>query len=247
MRPCPSTSASFWLALRALTLTFGVVEETTIRSLQVKLLGGVQKSAEVPVNHTGSFTDYEPQVMKPPSKLRDGSAKLPEPGGYQNEASEAPSEESSADSGDGTQQDDLFASNLVAFVEAMRTSNPKMLRACPAYVVLACLGQVFWAGRRKSFFHLSKVTKAYDEFLSHSWQVATWKKVLLLLMLKNGLPACLVAGFGASLMACLWQVGFLPGYVKPEFEADTPDARHSLGCSPIYCCNSPYREYSAPY
>ena len=36
--------AFFWLALR--TLTFWVVEETTRRSLQVKLLGGVQKSAK---------------------------------------------------------------------------------------------------------------------------------------------------------------------------------------------------------
>ena len=36
--------AFFWLALR--TLTFWVCGETTIRSLKVNLLGGVQKSAK---------------------------------------------------------------------------------------------------------------------------------------------------------------------------------------------------------
>ena len=37
--------AFFWLALR--TLTFWVFVDTTIRSLNVKLLGGVQKSAKL--------------------------------------------------------------------------------------------------------------------------------------------------------------------------------------------------------
>ncbi|CAE7445105.1 unnamed protein product [Symbiodinium natans] len=77
----------------------------------------------------------------------------------------------------------LCASDEESFVDwavpterAMRPSKPEMLRACPAFVVLACLGQVFWSGRNRNFFHLSKVTKAYDEFLSHSWQApCSWR------------------------------------------------------------------------
>ena len=43
--------AFFWLALR--TLTFWVFVETTIRSLKVKLLGGVQKSAKLNREYLG--------------------------------------------------------------------------------------------------------------------------------------------------------------------------------------------------
>ena len=68
--------------------------------------------------------------------------------------------------------------------------------------------------RKTHFFHLSKVTDYYDEFLSHSWQVASWKKAVLLIILKNGLPALLLGTFGAMIMMIVWQLGFLPAYYK---------------------------------
>ena len=72
------------------------------------------------------------------------------------------------------------------------------------------------AGGSESFFHLSRVSESYDEFVSHSWQVATWKKVLLLVMLKPGPPAFLIATLGAGLMMWIWQFGLLPGFLVPS-------------------------------
>ncbi|CAE7398402.1 unnamed protein product [Symbiodinium sp. CCMP2456] len=48
----------------------------------------------------------------------------------------------------------------------------------------------------------------------------------LRMMLKHGPPACLIAGPDAELMMWIWQFGFLPGYVKPEYESDAPGLQH---------------------
>eukprot|EP00913_Durusdinium_trenchii_P032516 g30442.t1 len=93
------------------------------------------------------------------------------------------------------------------------------MRAVPLHRVLACVGKVFWTAEG-DFFQLSKETTSYDEFLSHSWQVESWKKVLLLMILKNGFPASVIGTSGALLMVVLWQFGFLPGFVKLEFQSD---------------------------
>ena len=86
------------------------------------------------------------------------------------------------------------------------------MRSTRVHRVLQCFGQVFWA-RDQDFFHLSDLTKDFDEFVSHSWHVKAWKKALLLMILKNGMPA-VVAGFlAAFLMAFLWQLDFLPTYI----------------------------------
>ncbi|CAE7767980.1 unnamed protein product, partial [Symbiodinium necroappetens] len=84
----------------------------------------------------------------------------------------------------------------------MQPTRPEILRAVPTYHLVAWLGRVFWARKDRSFFSLSKVTQDYDEFLSHSWQVAVWKKVLLLLVIKNGLASVVVG------------TDFLPGFPK---------------------------------
>ncbi|CAE6971976.1 unnamed protein product [Symbiodinium sp. CCMP2592] len=116
------------------------------------------------------------------------------------------------------------------FAEAMEATRPEVLRGCPAHVASGGFGRVFWASwhRRRSFFHLSRVTETYDEFVSHSWEVASWKKALLMVILKHGPPACLLAALGAALMMWIWQFGFLPGYVKAEYESDAPGLQHSF-------------------
>ncbi|CAK9014805.1 unnamed protein product [Durusdinium trenchii] len=106
---------------------------------------------------------------------------------------------------------------LVAMIERMEPTRPEIMRAVPLHRVLACVGKVFWTAEG-DFFQLSKETTSYDEFLSHSWQVESWKKVLLLMILKNGFPASVIGTSGALLMVVLWQFGFLPGFVKLEFQ-----------------------------
>ena len=96
----------------------------------------------------------------------------------------------------------------------MEPTRPEILRAAPVHQVVAWFGRVFWARKNRDFFHLSRVTESYDEFLSHSWQVAAWQKVLLLMILKNGLPAYILGTVGALLMMVLWQFNFLPGFAK---------------------------------
>ena len=128
------------------------------------------------------------------------------------EAENGPQEPSdSGDSGESTKPE-LAA--LVGLIERMQPTRPEILRAVPTYHIVARLGRVFWSGRDRSFFSLSKVTQDYDEFLSHSWQVAVWKKVLLLLVIKNGLASVVVGTLTSLLMVLLWQLDFLPGFPK---------------------------------
>ena len=66
-------------------------------------------------------------------------------------------------------------------------------------------GLLGWAPPK--LVHLSQVTKSYDEFLSHNWQVAGWKKVLLLMTLKRGAPACVIGTSAALVMLVLFPFG----------------------------------------
>ncbi|CAK9063012.1 Uncharacterized protein SCF082_LOCUS32708 [Durusdinium trenchii] len=102
---------------------------------------------------------------------------------------------------------------LVALIAKMTPTNPDILRAAPVAKVISCLGRVFWA-TDTDFFHLSHVTEDYDEFLSHSWHVESWKKVLLLLMLKNGPASVLFGSLAAVLMLILWYFQILPSVIK---------------------------------
>ncbi|CAK8988825.1 unnamed protein product [Durusdinium trenchii] len=103
---------------------------------------------------------------------------------------------------------------LVAIIERMQPTRMEILRSVPMHRMVQCFGQVFWASAEREFFHLSQVTEFYDEFLSHSWQVESWKKVLLLITLKNGAPACVMGTLGAAIMMVLFQLDFLPGFKK---------------------------------
>ena len=128
------------------------------------------------------------------------------------EAENGPQEPS--DSGDSGKPTKPELAALVGLMERMQPSRPEILRAVPTYHIVARLGRVFWAREDRSFFSLSKVTQDYDEFLSHSWQVAVWKKVLLLLVIKNGLASVVVGTLTSLLMVLLWQLDFLPGFPK---------------------------------
>ena len=127
------------------------------------------------------------------------------------EAASGPQESDSEDSGAPTKP---ALAALVGLIERMQPTRPEILRAVPTHQIVARLGRVFWARKDRCFFSLSKVTQDYDEFLSHSWQVAVWKKVLLLMVIKNGLPSVVVGTLTSLLMVLLWQLDFLPGFPK---------------------------------
>lgn len=101
---------------------------------------------------------------------------------------------------------------LVAFLDKMKPACDDVMRSTRVHRLLQCFGRVFWA-KDHDFFHLSELTKDFDEFVSHSWHVKAWKKVMLLMILKNGMPAVLAGFLAAFLMALLWQLDFLPTYI----------------------------------
>ena len=89
---------------------------------------------------------------------------------------------------------------LIRLMECFQSTRPEMIRAVRVYQMLICLGQVFWAAGSKDFYHFSEAEQHVDVFLSHSWQVKSWQKILLLMVLKNLLPACVIGTLGSLLM-----------------------------------------------
>ncbi|CAK8987478.1 unnamed protein product [Durusdinium trenchii] len=89
---------------------------------------------------------------------------------------------------------------LIRLMERFQSTRPEMIRAVRVYQMLICFGQVFWAAGSKDFYHFSEAEQHVDAFLSHSWQVKSWEKILLLMVLKNLLPACVIGTLGSLLM-----------------------------------------------
>ncbi|CAE6966278.1 unnamed protein product [Symbiodinium sp. CCMP2592] len=200
--------------------------ELSVESVDVSVNLDADESLKVPSSDE-SFRDWEV-----PDEHGFALVAVTESDSGVDDCPEGPSDaESVRDAASDTASDRVSPSaSVAAFLQAMQPTRPEVLRGCPAHVASADFGRVFWTGGRDSFFHLSIVTEAYDEFVSHSWQVATWRKCLLLVMLKRGAPAFLIAGLGAGLMISIWQFGFLPGYVKAEYESDAPGLQHSFWC-----------------
>ena len=79
--------------------------------------------------------------------------------------------------------------------------------------------------RSKNFFDWSFVVQEIDEFLSHSWHGNQLWKAMLLILVKNGLHACIFGTLAALLMATLvlfHHVPDLPKLTILESDAEEP-------------------------
>ncbi|CAE7039459.1 cpr6 [Symbiodinium natans] len=113
----------------------------------------------------------------------------------------------------------VHVKNLADRITRMECTRPEIQRSTRAANVLWCLGQILRQGpTRKCLYNLSEVAEVLDEFWSHSWRERAWRKVLALLVLKNG-PAAAVIGTLAAIAAAVFKgSGFLPGYTKPSID-----------------------------
>lgn len=108
-----------------------------------------------------------------------------------------------------------FLSNL-SMVPQMTLPNlihHSLIRGAPARVLFDGLGK-HWRSSKGTdeTFALSATVEEIDDFLSHNWSMAGWRKLLSLCFLLNSLPA-FVASTSASALAALLQaraVGALP-------------------------------------
>mmetsp|Transcript_26922 Transcript_26922/g.63180 ORF Transcript_26922/g.63180 Transcript_26922/m.63180 type:complete len:529 (+) Transcript_26922:36-1622(+) len=110
--------------------------------------------------------------------------------------------------------------HLAEFISRMTAIRPEIQRSTRAAFVLWGLGHILRDGGTsgKSFYHLSRVAEALDEFWSHSWQEHAWRKIAALVVLKNGPAAAVLGTLAALIAAALKSADFLPGYVKPSID-----------------------------
>lgn len=64
--------------------------------------------------------------------------------------------------------------------------------------------------RKKDFFYMSFVVQEIDQFLSHSWHGNKVWKAVMLILIKNGLHACIFGTFAALVMSLMVFYGLLP-------------------------------------
>ncbi|CAJ1342376.1 unnamed protein product, partial [Effrenium voratum] len=97
----------------------------------------------------------------------------------------------------------------VAWLCSMTATRPEIVRSIPACCALQMLGRIFWIrGVDERWYEMSSAANRIQEFWSHSWQLHPWRKILTLLVLKNGLPAAVFGFFGAVVgcLLCIFRV-----------------------------------------
>ena len=86
-----------------------------------------------------------------------------------------------------------------------------MVRAVPAYVPLRAAGRILrklGAEDKAGNYAKSSPTLKISEFWSHSWHGPVWSKVLMLLVMNNGLASlCMGTLGGALLVFAFWAFG----------------------------------------
>lgn len=83
-------------------------------------------------------------------------------------------------------------SRLAAQVAEMSIIRPEVLRVTPAYKALQKCGEAFRLTR--DLYHESEQSEEISSFWSHSWHGNSWKKMLTLMVLYNGLPSLCSCG-----------------------------------------------------
>jgi len=144
----------------------------------------------------------------------------------------------SYDSEHGREDDTVIAppkevvAKVLSNIVSQELADPNLLRATPARVVLRNFGRILRGSAMDpdKLYQLSYTVTSIDEFWSHSWHGRVSSKVWLLLMLKNGLAACIGSTAVALLATWLSIMEFLPGWYKEvriQVEGDRGEFRHS--------------------
>ena len=96
----------------------------------------------------------------------------------------------------------------------MEIGSPELLRGTYPSRALRCFGKILRQDFSGDMFHASFQSEKIDCFWSHSWHAASWKKIMLLMVVYNGRAAVVfgnLAAFGGML---LFYFGLLPGHVR---------------------------------
>ena len=135
-----------------------------------------------------------------PGHLIDGFAGIDLDEEIPEEADNSEASEEQHDQPEPTDESIEIRDKIVQLIGRFQPTNSEMIRAVRVYQMVACLGQAFWAPQTQDFYHLSQATQHLNVFLSHSWQVKSWKKIMLLMVLNNLPPACAIGTLGSLLM-----------------------------------------------
>ena len=100
-------------------------------------------------------------------------------------------------------------------MSAMEVKNPELLRATRSYSALQCCGRALHHSFSGDLHYKSFQTHSFDCFWSHSWHGKSWQKILLLMVVNNGLAAVITGTLSALLGMTLFYLGLLPSYRRP--------------------------------
>ena len=125
---------------------------------------------------------------------------------------------------------DLSRRIIITAMANMELIEPSLLRAASphrgiramAAVVLANSCSRMMAQRDLDYRSSSAVASHIGQFWSHSWHGSKWNKLLLVLAMKNGLPAVLAGTLSGSIAMTLFLAGILPGLPRPTLLSDGP-------------------------
>ena len=99
-------------------------------------------------------------------------------------------------------------------ISRMEVKAPELLRATFPSSALRCCGRALWPKLDRDFFHASFQTEKISCFWSHSWHAASWKKVLLLMIVYKGQAAIVFGNIAALLGMLLFYLELLPSYPR---------------------------------
>ena len=113
---------------------------------------------------------------------------------------------------------------LTRHMANMELLDPNVMRAVSTHSGISTLARASFSphgfgtssvARHHHHLRCSFVTTEFDQFWSHSWHGSLWKKLLLVVAMKNG-PAAMLAGTFAGLVPMvLFITGYLPGTPRP--------------------------------
>lgn len=99
---------------------------------------------------------------------------------------------------------------LATWMTMMEVTRPDVLRATHCHRLLQRFGHVLRKPRSKNFYEWSFVVHEIDQFLSHSWHGNHVRKAMILILIKNGLHACILGTLAALFMSVLVFFHHLP-------------------------------------
>ncbi|CAK9025331.1 unnamed protein product [Durusdinium trenchii] len=119
------------------------------------------------------------------------------------------------------EREERYRQRLIELMRKMDLTSQQIQRVTPCHNLLSCFGRILRTAQVRDWYHLSKPSAKIHQFISHSWHGSPWKKIAMLLVLKNGLGAAIVGSLLALIMVLLSSLNLLPGYPRqPLIEPD---------------------------